>query len=358
MKYDKFFLLAKEAGIQEAELYISTSKNLSFTIFHREVIKYSDNNGYSILARGLINGKFGTASCDSWDNKKALYLVNEIKANAGVIENDDPQFIFAGSPKYKKINTFNKELENVSIDEKIQKALELEDEIRKFDKRIVEVEATEYEESESTVLLYNSRGLKLSQKSNYFYYVGAAVAKEGEQVKSGYELFFDNDFSKFDVKKLAKEVGEATVGQLGGEPCESSTYKAVLSPDVTRAFLGAYIGAADAEEVQKKSSLFIGKLHTKIASSKLTVEDRPLQRNDGEWSVVAGEIVELDFVDFLYSSRSSRELDYAFRAVMHEISEDGIKRIAWRYLVESDVRAVVECEATEAETGKEDSPCA
>ena len=279
MKYDKFFLLAKEAGIEEAELYISTSKDLSFTIFHGEVIKYSDNNGYSILARGLINGKFGTASCDSWDNKKALYLVNEIKNNASVIENDDPQFIFEGSPKYKKINTFNKELANISIDEKMKKAFDLEGEIRKFDKRIVEVEAVEYEESESTVLLYNSRGLKLSQKSNYCVYVGAAVAKEGEQVKSGYELFFDNDFSKFDVKKLAKEVGEATVSQLGGEPCASSTYKAVLSPDVVRAFLSAYIGFADAEEVQKKSSLFIDKLNTKIASSKLTIEDRPLQRN-------------------------------------------------------------------------------
>ena len=62
---------------------------------------------------------------------------------------------------------------------------------------------------------------------------------------------------------------------------------------------------------------------------------------DGEWSVVAGEIVELDFVDFLYSRRSSRELDYAFRAVMHEISEDGIKRIAWRYLESEGVTASI-----------------
>ena len=54
--------------------------------------------------------------------------------------------------------------------------------------------------------------------------------------------------------------------------------------------------------------------------------------SDGEWSVVAGEIVELDFVDFLYARRTSRELDDAFRAVMRKMSEDGVKRIAWRYL--------------------------
>ena len=59
MKYDKFFQLAKEAGIEEAELYIGSSHTLSFSLFHGEVDNYSDNTGYTVLARGLINGKCG-----------------------------------------------------------------------------------------------------------------------------------------------------------------------------------------------------------------------------------------------------------------------------------------------------------
>ena len=86
MKYDKFFLLAKEAGIEEAELYIGTSRSLSISLFHGEVDNYSDNVGYVILARGLVNGKFGAATCDVWNAEKAQYLVNEIVANAKVIE--------------------------------------------------------------------------------------------------------------------------------------------------------------------------------------------------------------------------------------------------------------------------------
>ena len=43
--------------------------------------------------------------------------------------------------------------------------------------------------------------------------------------------------------------------------------------------LKAYIGHAEAEEVQKKSSLFIGKLGQKIASKKITIEDKPLAKN-------------------------------------------------------------------------------
>lgn len=279
MKYDKFFALAKEAGIEEAELYIGESYSLSFSLFHSEVDNYSSNKSMTILARGIINGKFGTANCDSWSNAHAKYLVDEIVANAKVIENEDPAFIFEGSPKYKKVNTFNKELGNISIDEKMKKLFELEKAIKEGDPRVIEVGGVEYSESAESVTIMNSKGLKLAQKSNYFVYIGQAVAKEGSQVKSGYELFLENDFSKFDVKKLAKEVVENTVNQLGGEACESSTYKAVLSPDVVKSFLSFYIGNADAEDVQKRSSLFIGKLGQKIASKKITVEDKPLQRN-------------------------------------------------------------------------------
>lgn len=279
MKYDLFFKLAKEAGIDEAELYVSENRSLSVSLFHSEVDNYSDNNGYTILARGIVNGKFGAASCDVWNKEKAQYLAKEIVANAGVIENEDPVIIFEGSPKYKKISTFNNDLEKVSIDEKLAKLHELEGAIKNYDKRIIEVAGVEYEEHSEKITLLNTKGLKLSQRTNYFVYVGQAVAKEGEQTKSGYNYFVDNDFSKVDIAKLAEKIGKETVDQLGGEPCNSSTYKAILSPDVVKSLINVLVGHADAEEVQKKSSLFIGKLGQKVLSKKITIEDKPLQRN-------------------------------------------------------------------------------
>lgn len=279
MKYDKFFALAKEAGIEEAELYIGESYSLSFSLFHSEVDNYSSNKSMTILARGIVNGKFGTATCDSWSNEHAKYLVQEIVNNAKVIENEDPAFIFEGSPKYKKINTFNPNLSKVSIDEKMKKLYELETAIKNGDPRVIEVGGVEYSESQESVTIMNSKGLKLAQKSNYFVYVGQAVAREGSQTKSGYELFLENDFAKFDVQKLAKEVVQNTVDQLGGEACDSKTYQAVLSPNVVKSLLSFFVGYADAEDVQKQSSLFIGKLGQKVASRKITLEDKPLKRN-------------------------------------------------------------------------------
>lgn len=279
MKYDKFFQLAKEAGIEEAELFIKQSYSLEISVFHGEVENYSNNNAFSIFARGLVNGKFGTVFADVYDNKKAEFLVKEIINNAKVIENKDPQFIFGGSPKYKRVSTFNKQLADISIEEKMNKLFELEKLIKDGDKRISEVQSVDYEEAMTTVTLMNSKGLKLVDKSNYFMYVGSAVAKDKDAVKSGYEVFLDNDFSKLNIKDLANKVVENTVSQLGGEPCESKTYKAVLSREVLSSLLGFYISNASAEDVQKNSSLFKDQLNKQIASKKLTVEDRPLTKS-------------------------------------------------------------------------------
>ena len=278
-KYDKFFALAKEAGLSEVELYVSENRSLNISLFHGEVDNYSDNNGYSIMARGLLNGKCGSASCDVWNAEKAKYLIKEMVANAKVIENDDPIFIFKGSEKYKKVNTFNKDLEKVTNDQIMANLLEIEKTCKELDPRIIEVAGTEYSQVSEKVTLVNSNGLNLVQKNNYYYFVAQCVAKEGEQTKSGYDFFFENDFSKFDAKKYAKKVVDLTVAQLGGEACESKKYKAILHPDVVTSLMKAYIGHANAEEVQKQSSLFIGKIGQKIASKKVTIEDRPLQKN-------------------------------------------------------------------------------
>lgn len=278
-KYDRFFALAKEAGIEEAELYISENRSLSFSLFHGEVDNYSDKNGYSIFARGKINGKCGSASCDVWNKEKCEYLIKEIVNNARVIENDEPVFIFKGSDKYHKVNTYNKELEKISIEEKMKHLYELENSIKNYSDKIAEVAGVEYEESSDKVTLLNTNGLKLSSKTNYFAYFGQCVAKEGEQTKSNYDFFLDNDFSKFDAKKLGEKIAKDAVTQLGGEPCKSGKYRAVLSPNVVTSLLKFYVSHVDAEEVQKHSSVFIGKLNQKVASKKITLEDRPLAKN-------------------------------------------------------------------------------
>lgn len=278
MKYDKFFALAKEAGIEECELSISTSTSFDVSLFHSEIDNYSSNSSSAFMARGIYKGKMGAVTSDVYNKDSAELFVKKIVENASVIENDDPVFIFKGSEKYHKINTFNKELGKISANDKLNYLYELERKIKESDKRIVEIQTVGYAESSSTLTILNSHGLKLTRKNNHFVYYGGAVAKEGEQVKTGFDIAFGNDFSKFNVDELAKSIVKETVSKLGGHQCESATYKAVLNQDVAKTFMAAYVGSADAEDIQKNSSLFVGKLGQKVASKKVTIEDKPLAK--------------------------------------------------------------------------------
>lgn len=278
MKYDKFFEIAKNKHIDESELYFHEGYSLSFSLFHGEIDNYSISNAYSISARGLVNGKMGSCSSDMYNSKKAEILANEILENARVIEKNEPQFIFKGSPKYHKVNVYNKELNKIDINKKKQLLFELEKKIKNYDKRISEVASVGYDEVSNKYTLLNSHGLKLSTKNNWYIFYGEAIAKSGDKVKTGSDVFFANNFSKFNVDELAKRVAEKTLSQLDCVPCTTAKYKAVLSHDVIDSLIDVLISHTSAEAVQKNTSLFIDKLDKQVTSKHITISDKPLAK--------------------------------------------------------------------------------
>ena len=102
MKYDKFFALAKEAGIEECELSISTSTSFDVSLFHSEIDNYSSNSSSAFMARGIYKGKMGAVTSDVYNKDSAELFVKKIVENVSVIENDDPVFIFKGSENTAK----------------------------------------------------------------------------------------------------------------------------------------------------------------------------------------------------------------------------------------------------------------
>ena len=121
--------------------------------------------------------------------------------------------------------------------------------------------------------------MKLHQKTNYFYFVAGAVAKDGEETKTFYDVFIDNDFSKFDPKAFVASICKKTLSKFGGAPCASKKYPTILSQDIAASLVNYFLHSAVADEVQRHSSLFEGKLGQRVASSKVTIAEKPLVRN-------------------------------------------------------------------------------
>lgn len=274
----KFYELAKENHFEAADLYTRINHSLSLSVFHGEIDSVNEHETRLVTARGIINRKFGAATTEAIDKDTPEYLINAIARTAKIVENDDPSIIYKGSKKYHKKNVFNKEVLEGNIQEKAGILLEIERKLKEFDSRINEVVSVGYEESASEEKLSNSYGLKLSQKNAYYSYFAEVTAKDGDEIRSGYKVFASIDKNEFNIDKFVEEAAKDALDKLGSVQCKSKKYPVVLNPETASTLIKAMLNSIDAEEVQKHTSLFEGKLHQQIVSKKLTIIEDPLKK--------------------------------------------------------------------------------
>ena len=275
----KFFALAKEAGIEAADLTINEASSLSVSVFHKNVDSLTNNSSYELVARGIYKGKMGSISVDHVDKTSPELLVKEIVRSASIIENEDPVFIFKGSEKYHKKNVFKNVDFAENLQEKINILLEIEKKLLAFDSRLNEVVTVGFESESHTYKKTNSYGLKLSQKKNSYSYFAEVTAKQGDEIRTGFSVFASKDADEFIVDEFVEKVAKDALQKLGAVQCESKKYPVVLNPECVASLVSFLINSLDAEEVQKHTSLLEGKLHQQALSKKLTVIENPLEKN-------------------------------------------------------------------------------
>ena len=278
MNINKFYKDAKDSGIEVSEVWFTKSTQFDISLFRGEIDNYTSSTCGKILARGIYNGKLGYCSTEKFDRTTFPFIIKTIKDSSSLIEKKEEPIIFRGSQKYYKKNTFSESLENVPATEKVNILHLLEDYCKSLDNRVTDVEVS-YGETSGETLFSNSYGLKLKSKKNYFTIFCSVIVKDGDETKMNYDVFFDNDFSKFEYKAFAKSIVDNTLSLLHGENVKNGTYKVVLNNESVSNLLNAFLSNASAEKVQKHSSKFEGKLDTQIASKKLTIYEKPLLDN-------------------------------------------------------------------------------
>ena len=296
MKFDKFFELAASKGITESQLAFSRSNSLSIELFRREIENFSVNDSQNIAAAGIVGGKFGSSRTEKLDKNTFDFLVNNILLGTKLNEKEEEADIFKGSEKYHKKNVYNPALAETPTEKKLALIKEIEDRLYKADSRVAEVEVS-YAERESEMQFYNSYGLKLKQKSNYFFIAASVVMRDGDVTKNNWEGVLDRDLSAVDIDKIVEKCVGGAAKKFGAESIATKKYPTVLDRDVVASLVDYFLASAVADEVQRHSSMLEGKLDQKVASSKLTIEEKPLEKNvffsyfDGEGVATRNKVV-------------------------------------------------------------------
>lgn len=279
MNYKKYIEVAKKMGLEDFELYVQKSYRLSIELFHQEISNFTIADSIILAARGIYEGKMGYAYSELNDNTTPIFLAEQVIENAKCISTTEVPEIFKGSAHYKKKITYDPTLETISNETKIAMLKDIEAKLRKIDSRIIEVGGVSYEESVGEVSIINSHGLSLKHKANDYMIYAEAVAKENEEIKTGYKIHFGTSLNDFNVENFVNQVAKTALEKLGGEPCESKSYPCVFNQKVFSNLLNCYLASLNAEEVQKHSSFLEGKIGQPVASKKLTIIENPLKKN-------------------------------------------------------------------------------
>lgn len=280
MNKSKILNLAKEVGLDEVSLAFLKSKSVSVSLYHHEIDSYENENVDNCIIKGVYLDHFASVSTNKLDEKNLRLSFEEAKLSAAKSEKEEKPIIFAGSPKYKRRNLFNKELDETPLDYKINLIREIENKLEKADPRIINVAGVAYIESSSTSTLINSKGLHLPKGGNYFVIHADVIAKgKDEKSRSYYDFAFGSNLKDFDVDAFVNKIKDGVIAKLDAQSIKSKKYPTILNPKVTSTFLKVLVGWLNAEKVQKHTSKLEGKLNEQVISKKITIVEDPHAKN-------------------------------------------------------------------------------
>ncbi|MGL4971282.1 MAG: TldD/PmbA family protein, partial [Cetobacterium sp.] len=272
---DKVFKTAEDLKLEEFEIYFTSSESETIKVFKGEVDTYSNSQNMGISFRTKVDGKMGYSYTESLEEEDILPLIERAISNGKIIENLDVIETYGEQKEYEKIDSFNPDLENISVQEKIDFLLKAEKTALEIDSRIKSVNYCMMGSGKGENIIKNSKGLDLYHKGNSIYAYLAVVVQDGESIKNDAAYIVAKNFSDMDPMELATEAVSKALKKLNSISIQSKEYDVIIENDTFADLLGSMSGIFSAEAVQKGVSKFKGKLHEVVANPLVTITDNP-----------------------------------------------------------------------------------
>jgi PmbA protein len=275
----KLFSQAASSGFTDIEMYYEKKEVFGCQIYNGEIDQYEVAEDGGVSFRGIFNGKMGYAYSEKIEDASIPFLLENAKENAEFMHEDDIEEIFAGSNQYEQRNFYSTSLHDVTIAEKIQLMKDVERELLAFDPRITAADYCIIRTESITRNLLNNKGLSLSDQINLLYVILEVIAKDGDEIKTGFEFIATNDFYSLNAKEIAKKAAEEALSQLGAKNIKSKEYQVLLRNDAAANLLATFSSNFSAEDTQAGISTLKDKLGKQIACQKIKIVDDPFLEN-------------------------------------------------------------------------------
>lgn len=265
--------------VDEFEIFAASSVENEIEIFKGKVetLSFSDSIGVGI--RIFKDRSIGYAYTTVLEEGSIEDCIRNAVANARITSRDDYNYLPSEKEsliKKKLIDDsllFHENFLDYSIESKIEMAKKLEILTKSRDARIVDIESVGYHDSIYETAILNSAGFCDKYKATTCLIYVSAISKQGEDTSTGDFFGSAREPSRLDLEEIAGKAANRSVSVLGGEKIKSQRADLLLDPVVSAQLLGVVAGCLTADSVQKRKSLFEGKIGQKIFSIGVNIFD-------------------------------------------------------------------------------------
>jgi PmbA protein len=264
----------------QLEIFVQEHRGLTVRAYNQEVegLRYSHSRGVGV--RAICEGRLGYAYTTDLNWKDVRQAILEAEANAKY-SSADKDNLLPGFSDYDLagLNIYDAETLEMSADDKVEMALQLESLTCAQDPRIVQVESAVYSDGVARLAIANTSGVSGSYRSSDCSCYVSPIARQGDESQSGFSFDQGIKPSDLDLAKVARDAAERTVCLLGSTSTASARTTLILDSFVAAEFLGMIASALSAEAVLKGRSFLAGKVGEKIANEMVTLIDDGLLKD-------------------------------------------------------------------------------
>jgi len=242
-----------------------------------EAAKQGIENGVAL--RVLVNGAWGFASVGTFNIETLTSAISDAcrMAKTASLKLKTPIKLVETKTVEDKISVKpKKNPAEISVEDKIDTALAVNNTVRGYDKRVKSC-TIDYLDLTGTNYFLNNEGTYIEQDKLYVWSRILATASEANVLTfSREEIGSTAGYEVFDVETpeiVGKRAAKRAVEQLKAKPPRGGNFPAVLGPNVVGVFVHEAFGHLAEADLTLSGSVLLGKLGKKIASDVVTFYD-------------------------------------------------------------------------------------
>ncbi len=304
---------------EQLEVYVARGVDTEVTVFDGHVESLSSASSQGAGIRLVDNGRLGFAYAASLETTELAELVARARDNARFVEADESvALVEPDGVAPPQLDLVGRGWDDVSPDERVALALEVERATRSLDPRVTATLGCSYDDSRVTAAIVSSTGVRASWQRSQCSLVAQAAARDGDETQTGYGYRVGRSFAELDAGAVAADAVQRATRLLGAVQPRGATLTAVLDPRVSSMLVSLWASGLSAEAVIKGRSLFAGRVGEAVGPNFLTLMEDPTRgealsaaRWDSEGLATRPvPLIEAGVVQgYLHNSISARKMD-------------------------------------------------